>query len=84
MFDLGYFKVPFLVGSVVLIVATFLTAHCHEYWHFLLCQGVTIGVCSVYLCSKFILTIFSWLVEYVSDQLSAWSVTGSKKDGESP
>ncbi|KXN87188.1 ATP-dependent RNA helicase eIF4A [Leucoagaricus sp. SymC.cos] len=43
MFDLGYLKVPFLIGTLVLILATFLVAECHEYWHFLLCQGFAIG-----------------------------------------
>ncbi|KXN82270.1 Riboflavin transporter MCH5 [Leucoagaricus sp. SymC.cos] len=44
MFDLGYLKAPFLIGTLVFILATFLVAECHEYWHFLLCQGFTIGL----------------------------------------
>ncbi|KAF9001736.1 major facilitator superfamily domain-containing protein [Cyathus striatus] len=43
-FDLGYFRIPFFIGSVILVVATFLVAHCTKYWHFLLCQGFAIGI----------------------------------------
>ncbi|KAL0946436.1 hypothetical protein HGRIS_012659 [Hohenbuehelia grisea] len=46
LFDLGYFKVPFFIASVVLVVATFLVAQCKEYWQFLLCQGFAIGLAS--------------------------------------
>lgn len=55
MFDLGYFKLPFFVASCILVAATFLTAQCTEYWHFLLCQGLTIGVCSWILNHAFCL-----------------------------
>ncbi|KAF9450277.1 MFS general substrate transporter [Macrolepiota fuliginosa MF-IS2] len=44
LFDLGYFKIPFFIGSVLLVVSTFLIAHCHKYWHFLLCQGLAYGL----------------------------------------
>ena len=44
LFDLGYFKIPLFVASTLLIVATFLTAQCKEYWQFVLCQGIVIGV----------------------------------------
>lgn len=59
LFDLGYFRVPFFVGTVILVVATFLTAQCREYWQFLLCQGVTVGVRPAGLLLTFLLTIFS-------------------------
>jgi hypothetical protein len=59
LFVLGYFKVPFFVGTVILIVATVLTGQCREYWSFLFCQGVTVGVRSTDLPSMFVLTIFS-------------------------
>ncbi|KAF9523098.1 MFS general substrate transporter [Crepidotus variabilis] len=40
MFDLGYHKMPLLGASALFILATFLTAECTQYWHFLLCQGI--------------------------------------------
>ncbi|KAK0490501.1 major facilitator superfamily domain-containing protein [Armillaria novae-zelandiae] len=46
MFDIGHFKVPFLLASILLVVATFLVAECSQYWHFLLCQGFAIGMAS--------------------------------------
>ncbi|CAA7271142.1 unnamed protein product [Cyclocybe aegerita] len=44
LLDLGHFRVPFTIGSVLVIVSTFLVAHCKEYWQFLLCQGFAIGL----------------------------------------
>ncbi|KIY72378.1 MFS general substrate transporter [Cylindrobasidium torrendii FP15055 ss-10] len=44
MFDLGYFQLPNFIASVVLVVATFLIAECTKYWHFLLCQGIAVGL----------------------------------------
>ncbi|TFY76406.1 hypothetical protein EWM64_g7608 [Hericium alpestre] len=49
MFDLGYFKIPLLCASALLIVATFLVAECTKYWQFLLCQGFAIGLASGFL-----------------------------------
>lgn len=45
LFDIGIFKLPYLIASAVLVTACFLVAECKEYWHFLLCQGFAIGVC---------------------------------------
>lgn len=44
LFDIGLFNLPFFLASCLLIVATFLTAQCKLYWHFLLCQGFAVGV----------------------------------------
>ncbi|KAJ7085070.1 MFS general substrate transporter [Mycena epipterygia] len=44
LFDLGYFRIPFATGSILIIVGTFLIPVCKVYWNFLLCQGLTIGV----------------------------------------
>jgi len=45
LFDIGIFKIPYFIASVVLVAAVFLVAECKEYWQFLLCQGFAIGVC---------------------------------------
>ncbi|KAI9068338.1 MFS general substrate transporter [Trametes sanguinea] len=44
IFDMGWTKIPLAVASAVLVVATFLTAECTEYWQFLLCQGIAVGL----------------------------------------
>ncbi|KAF8065358.1 major facilitator superfamily domain-containing protein [Lyophyllum atratum] len=44
LFDLGYFRTIFLTSSALLVTATFLVAECKEYWQFLLCQGIVIGL----------------------------------------
>ncbi|KAJ6565981.1 MFS general substrate transporter [Mycena sp. CBHHK59/15] len=35
LFDLGYFKIPFLLASTLL---------CTQFWHFILCQGLATGL----------------------------------------
>ncbi|KAJ3926696.1 MAG: major facilitator superfamily domain-containing protein [Lentinula lateritia] len=42
--ELGIIKVPLLGGSILIIVCTFLVAQCTKYWHFVLCQGVGLGI----------------------------------------
>ncbi|KAJ3988338.1 major facilitator superfamily domain-containing protein, partial [Lentinula detonsa] len=39
-FDLGYFRVMLHTCSILLVLATLLTAQCHQYWQFLLCQAL--------------------------------------------
>ncbi|KAJ7490590.1 major facilitator superfamily domain-containing protein [Mycena latifolia] len=59
-FDRGHLSVPFLVSSVVLVTATFLVAQCTQYWHFLLCQGVLIGLSSGILFGPTAAVIGHW------------------------
>jgi MFS family permease len=42
--DAGYFRHTFVVGSVFLLVGMFTTSICKEYWHFVLAQGLCVGV----------------------------------------
>ncbi|KAG7087558.1 hypothetical protein E1B28_013513 [Marasmius oreades] len=44
MFDLGIFKIPYAIASVVIVASCFVTAECTKYWHFLLCQGIALGI----------------------------------------
>ncbi|KAJ7491908.1 major facilitator superfamily domain-containing protein [Mycena latifolia] len=44
LFDLGYFKIPYLIASSLLVLSTFLVAQCTQYWHFILCQGLATGI----------------------------------------
>ncbi|KAL6309351.1 MFS general substrate transporter [Sparassis latifolia] len=46
LFDMGYFKLPLLVSSCILVAAAFLVAECKEFWQFLLCQGIAVGLAS--------------------------------------
>ncbi|KAF8800529.1 MFS general substrate transporter [Phlegmacium glaucopus] len=43
-FDLGYYRSIFLASTALLVVATLLVAECTEYWQFVLCQGVAVGL----------------------------------------
>lgn len=60
LFDLGYFRQTFFVCSVILVVATFLTAECKEYWHFLLCQGFAVGIGSAGLANPTTAVVAHW------------------------
>ncbi|PAV23574.1 MFS general substrate transporter [Pyrrhoderma noxium] len=60
LFDLGYFKIPLFVASTLLIVATFLTAQCKEYWQFVLCQGIVIGLSSGVIFGPTVAVISHW------------------------
>jgi len=44
LFDLGYFRSIFLTCSATIVIASLLIAECKEYWHFVLCQGILVGV----------------------------------------
>ncbi|KAG6816511.1 hypothetical protein H0H87_005513 [Tephrocybe sp. NHM501043] len=44
LFDVGWFKVPFAIGTAGLVLSTFLIAQCQEYWQFVLAQGVLVGL----------------------------------------
>ncbi|OCH88815.1 MFS general substrate transporter [Obba rivulosa] len=44
LFDMGIFKTTIISASALLVLATFLTAQCTEYWQFVLCQGITVGL----------------------------------------
>ncbi|KAF9643781.1 MFS general substrate transporter [Thelephora ganbajun] len=41
--DLGYFKRTLFIFSVIIVVATVLTAECKKFWQLLLCQGLLTG-----------------------------------------
>ncbi|KAL0576986.1 hypothetical protein V5O48_004996 [Marasmius crinis-equi] len=43
LFDLGYFRLPFLISCIFLVISAFLTAECTQFWQLLLCQGILQG-----------------------------------------
>lgn len=44
LFDIGWFKIPTLAASLLLVVATILVGECTKYWQLFLCQGLATGV----------------------------------------
>lgn len=44
LFDIGWFKVPILAASLLLVVATILVGECTKYWQLFLCQGLATGI----------------------------------------
>ncbi|KAJ7655398.1 MFS general substrate transporter [Mycena rosella] len=59
-FDRGHLKIPFLVASSILVVATFLVGQCTQYWHFLLCQGFLVGISSGVLFGPITAVVGHW------------------------
>lgn len=54
LFDLGYFKISLISACSAMTVANFLIAECKEYWQFVLCQGVLLGVSQLTVTHKFV------------------------------
>lgn len=44
LLDMGHHKWPQGLASILLVLCAFLTAECKEYWQFLLCQGIGMGL----------------------------------------
>ncbi|KAI6783654.1 Major Facilitator Superfamily [Emericellopsis cladophorae] len=42
--DAGYFRPIFLLGSFFQLLGIFMTSLCTKYWHFMLAQGICIGI----------------------------------------
>lgn len=51
---------PKLESSVILVVATVLTAECRRFWQLLLCQGLLIGICCGMIFSPIPVVISQW------------------------
>ncbi|KAG1782395.1 MFS general substrate transporter [Suillus placidus] len=60
MFDLGYFKIPCLAASCVIVVSAFLTAECTQFWQFFLVQGLSLGVCYGIIVGPALVIISHW------------------------
>ncbi|TFK79571.1 MFS general substrate transporter [Polyporus arcularius HHB13444] len=60
LFDMGYLRLPVALASALLVLCTFLTAQCTEFWHFLLCQGFGIGFASGTVFTAAVGTIPHW------------------------
>ena len=82
LFDIGYFRLPFAIASSVLVACTFLVAECTQYWHFMLCQGLAIGVRFALLqaCFPVLTPVFfdSYALVFSSGRRWVSSGTGSK------
>lgn len=77
LFDLGYFKVPFFAASCVLVVCTFLTAECTQFWQLFLTQGVGLGIGCGFAFSPAIVIVSHWFHKKRGLALSATTVGGA-------
>ncbi|KAI6036000.1 MFS general substrate transporter [Pisolithus microcarpus] len=60
LFDLGHFKIPYCIASCGLILCTFLTAECKQYWQFFLVQGLLTGLFSGIIFPPAISVVSHW------------------------
>ncbi|KAI6156986.1 MFS general substrate transporter [Pisolithus tinctorius] len=60
LFDLGYFKIPYVTSSCGLVVCTFLTAECKQYWQFFLLQGLFTGLFSGIILPQALSVVSHW------------------------
>ncbi|KAJ6620495.1 MFS general substrate transporter [Mycena sp. CBHHK59/15] len=60
LFDIGFFRIPFTAGTILIVVATFLIPQCKVYWHFMLCQGFGIGVGSGLMFCALVSIVTHW------------------------
>ncbi|KAG8976910.1 hypothetical protein FRC05_002847 [Tulasnella sp. 425] len=44
LFDIGFFHPMLMSASCLLVLVTFLVAECHQFWQFMLVQGIVTGV----------------------------------------
>ncbi|KAJ6485310.1 hypothetical protein C8R47DRAFT_929750, partial [Mycena vitilis] len=44
LFRMGFFRLFYVPACSLIVIGTFLVPLCKAYWHFLLCQGLVIGL----------------------------------------
>ncbi|KAF8134132.1 major facilitator superfamily domain-containing protein [Mycena galopus ATCC 62051] len=60
LFDIGHFRIPFITGSLLIVLSTFLVPECKVYWHFMLCQGFGAGIGSGMTYSTMLTLVTHW------------------------
>ncbi|KAI6035994.1 MFS general substrate transporter [Pisolithus microcarpus] len=77
LFDLGHFKIPYFLASCGLIVCTFLTAECKQYWQFFLAQGLFTGLFSGVIYGQAISVVSHWFSKKKGMALGVVSIGSS-------
>ncbi|KAI6043379.1 MFS general substrate transporter [Pisolithus marmoratus] len=77
LFDLGHFRVPYFMASCGLIVCTFLTAECAQYWQFFLAQSLFTGLFSGILYGQAISVVSHWFTKKRGTALGIVSIGSS-------
>ncbi|KAI0821879.1 MFS general substrate transporter [Trametes gibbosa] len=80
LFDMGYLRAPVGCASALLILCTFLTGECKEFWQFLLCQGFGVGIASGVIFNAAVGTVPHWFHKKLGLALAAMA-TGSSVGG---
>lgn len=78
--DLGYYRWTLFVSSLILVLATALTAECTKFWQFLLCQGFLTGLSCGMIFGGVPVVLSHWFSKRRSMALGI-SITGSAIGG---
>ncbi|KAF8143131.1 major facilitator superfamily domain-containing protein, partial [Mycena galopus ATCC 62051] len=60
LFDIGHFRMPFIIGSLLIALTPFIVPECKVYWHFMLCQGFGAGIGSGMTYSTMLTIVTHW------------------------
>ncbi|KAI0056978.1 MFS general substrate transporter [Artomyces pyxidatus] len=60
LFDLGFFRWSLLSSTALYIASNFLIAQCTRYWHFVLCQGLALGLSAGWIYIPCIAVVSHW------------------------
>lgn len=60
LLDIGYYKLPLGISSILLVVCALLIAQCTEYWQFLLCQGIGFGLACGFIFPSTLGLVSQW------------------------
>ncbi|KAI6035998.1 hypothetical protein PISMIDRAFT_621342 [Pisolithus microcarpus 441] len=74
---IGSVQIPFFTASCGLIVCTFLTAECKQYWQLLLVQGLFTGLFSGIIYGQAISVVSHWFLEKKGTALGIVSIGSS-------
>ncbi|OBZ67648.1 Riboflavin transporter MCH5 [Grifola frondosa] len=77
LFDMGHLRVPVITASVLLFVATFVTAECTEFWHFILCQGIAVGLSCGTIFTAAVGTVPHWFRKKLGIALACMTLGSS-------
>ncbi|KAJ7283217.1 MFS general substrate transporter [Mycena rebaudengoi] len=80
LFDNGWFALPASIASVALVSLTILIGQCKNYWQFLLCQGISIGVASGVIFGPTLAIVSHWFKRRRSTAMGVVA-TGSSVGG---
>jgi len=63
LFDIGFFRIPLLISSCIIVVGTILIGECKTYWQIFLCQAIALGLAIGIMFSYTFPVVSHWFKE---------------------